>query len=53
MSEKGRLSILHLVALVMLTISAVFSSDIMSDRQIFKREIFIQKLAVRMDSQTR
>ena len=53
MSEKGRLSILQLVAMVMFTISTVFSSNIMSDRQIFNREIFILRLEVRMDSQTR
>ena len=55
MSEKGKLATLQLVALAMLTISAVVSSssDIMSDRLVIKREIFIQKLAARMDGQTR
>ena len=56
MSEKGRLSTLQLVVLAMLTISAVLSSsssDILSDRQVLKREIAIQKLATRMDSKTR
>jgi hypothetical protein len=55
MSEKGKLSTLQLVALAMLAISAVVSSSsaILSDRQVIKREIFIQKLAARMDGQTR
>ena len=55
MSKKGRLSTLQLVALVTLAISTVLSSssDILSDRQVVKREIAIQKLATRMDSKTR
>ena len=55
MSEKGKLSTLQLVALAMFGISAVVSSSsaILSDRQVIKREIFIQKLAARMDGQTR
>ena len=53
MSEKGKLSTLQMVALVMLAISAVVSSDILSDRQVIKREIFIQKLAARMHGQKR
>ena len=53
MSEKAKLSTLQLVAL--LAISAVLSSssDILSDRQVIKREIFIQQLAARMDGLTR
>jgi hypothetical protein len=53
MSEKGKLSTMQLVALAMLAISAASSSGILSDRQVIKREIFIQKLAARMDGQTR
>ena len=55
MSEKGKLSTLQMVALAMLAISAAVSSSsaILSDRQVIKREIAIQKLAARMDDQTR
>ena len=46
MSEKGKLSTLQLVALAMFGISAVVSSsssEILSDRQVIKREIYWQQ----------
>ena len=50
MSVKARL----LLILVLVAISAVsFSMDMMTDKQVLKREIFIQKLAARMEGQTR
>ena len=53
MSEEGKLSTHLLVALVLLAISLVFSSqDKLTDRQVIKKEIFIQKLAAKMDNQT-
>ena len=54
MSEEGKLSTHLLVALVLLAISVVLaSSDNLTDRQVIKKEIFIQKLAAEMDSLTR
>ena len=54
MSERGKLSTHLLVALVLLAISVVLaSSDNLTDRQVIKKEIFIQKLAAKMNSQTR
>ena len=54
MSESGKLSTHLLVALVLLAISVVLaSSDNLTDRQVIKKEIFIQKLAAKMNSQTR
>ena len=54
MRQEGRLSTHLMLALVMLVISVVLSStDKLTDRQVLKREIFIQKLAARMESQTR
>ena len=53
MSEEGKLSTHLLVALVLLAISLVFSSqDKLTDRQVIKKEIFIQKLAAKMDNRT-
>eukprot|EP00091_Calanus_sinicus_P008369 TRINITY_DN20439_c0_g1_i1.p1 TRINITY_DN20439_c0_g1~~TRINITY_DN20439_c0_g1_i1.p1 ORF type:complete len:141 (-),score=35.78 TRINITY_DN20439_c0_g1_i1:65-463(-) len=54
LSEEGNLSAHMLVALVLLTISAVLaSSDNLTDRQVIKKEIFIQRLAAKIDSHTR
>ena len=54
MGEEGKVSTHLMVALVLLAISAVLSSsDNLTDRQVIKKEIFIQKLAAKMDSQTR
>ena len=54
MSDSDKLSTHLLVALVLLAISVVLaSSDNLTDRQVIKKEIFIQKLAAKMDSQTR
>ena len=54
MSEMGKLSTHLMVALVLLAISILLaSSDNLSDRQVIKKEIFIQKLAAKMDTQIR
>ena len=53
-SEMGKVSTHLMVAVVLLTISIVLaSSDNLSDRQVIKKEIFIQKLAAKMDTQIR
>ena len=54
MSEMGKVSTHLMVALVLLAISILLaSSDNLSDRQVIKKEIFIQKLAAKMDTQIR
>ena len=54
MSVEARLSTHLMLVLVLVTISAVSSSmDMLTDKQILKREIFIQKLAARMEGKTR
>ena len=54
MSEMGKVSTHLMVAVALLTISIVLaSSDNLSDRQVIKKEIFIQKLAAKMDTQIR
>ena len=53
-SEMGKVSTHLMVAVVLLTISIVLaSSDNLSDRQVIKKEIFIQKLAAKMYTQIR
>ena len=54
MSEMGKVSTHLMVALVLLAISILLaSSDNLSDRQVIKKEIFIQKLAAKMYTQIR
>ena len=53
MSEEGRQSTHMMLALVMLAFMVVLSStEKIGDRQVIKREIFLQRLASRLDSQT-
>ena len=54
MHEMGKLSTHLMAALVLLAISIVLaSSDNLSDRQVIKKEIFIQKLAAKMSTPIR
>ena len=54
MSVGARLSTHLMLSLVLMAISAVLSSmDTLTDQQVLKREIFIQKLAARMEGKTR
>merc|ERR1712106_118366 len=53
MSEEGRQSTHMMRALVTLVFLVVLSStEKIGDRQVIKREIFLQRLASKLDSQT-